>query len=359
MIRTDGNGNSVVHVATGEQYDVTIGKGLIGQVASFVPSLEKVSRVAVVADDVVEGLFLGDVTDGLKRAGFEVSAFAFPAGEPSKNIHTFAAVLEHLAEHRMTRNDMVVALGGGVVGDVAGFAAASYMRGCPYVQVPTTMLAAVDSSVGGKTAIDLQAGKNLAGAFYQPSAVVCDIDCIAALPSGEFANGMAEALKYGVLCDAGLFDDLGDNPRDHLQELIARCVDIKRRYVEADEHEGGLRKFLNLGHTFGHAIEKCSGYAVPHGSAVAIGMVMAARVSASRGMADQALVDRLARALESAGLPTSTDIPAEELAWAAQSDKKRSGDTVTFVLPKTIGNCELVDVGVAELGGVFETACQK
>lgn len=347
-IRQD-DGNAVVRIQVGDGYDVTIGAGLLRRTAELVPGCEDVQRVVIVTDDVVEDLFMDAVMGSFMSAGFEVSSFVFQHGEESKNVHTYAAILEHLAARRLTRSDLVVALGGGVVGDLAGFAAATYMRGCKFVQVPTTLLAAVDSSVGGKTAIDLYAGKNLAGAFYQPSAVICDTDCLASLPLAEFANGMAEALKYGVLCDADLFDLLRGDSRANLQEIIARCVDIKRAYVEDDEREAGSRRFLNLGHTFGHAIEKCTYYGVPHGSAVAMGMVMAAREAERRGLARAGLAEQLSEVFAEVGLPTSTDVPAQMLSQAVLSDKKRRGDTITFVLPCEVGKCRLVPVPIAEV----------
>ena len=357
MIRNDENGNAVVHIEAGGGYDVTIGAGLLGKVASLVPRCPETQRVAIITDDIVDDLFMDAVMGSFMSAGFEVSSFVFQHGETSKSLHTYGAVLEHLAARHMTRADLVVALGGGVVGDLAGFAAATYMRGCKFVQVPTTLLAAVDSSVGGKTAIDLIAGKNLAGAFHQPIAVVCDTDCIASLPPAEFANGMAEALKYGVLCDADLFGSLQGDVKGNLRDIIARCVDIKRGYVEADEREGGVRKFLNLGHTFGHAVEKASFYSVPHGSAVAIGMVMAARLAERRGLAEAGLADAIAQALRDAGLPTSTDIPVASLAQVALSDKKRAGDAISFILPRAVGSCELVPIASADVSAAFEAAC--
>ena len=351
------NAVEIVHVNAGSAYDVVIGRGILAQAASLVPHCDNAERVVVVADDITERLFMDQVMASFMNAGFEVSSFVFAHGEARKNICTYAGLLDHLAARHLTRSDLVVALGGGVVGDLAGFAAATYMRGCGFVQIPTTLLAAVDSSVGGKVAIDLLAGKNLAGAFHQPRVVVCDTACLDSLPSQEFANGMAEALKYGVLRDPALFEALQDHPRENLERLIARCVDIKRAYVEADERESGARKYLNLGHTFGHAIEKASGYDVPHGSAVAIGIVMSARLAVARGMADASLVTVLSTCLDNAGLPISTDMPARVLARAALSDKKRAGHAIPFVLPRAVGECDLVPVNVADLEAAFTQAC--
>ena len=347
------DGSVVVRVNAGRGYDVTVGHGLLDRVAQFVPANENALRVVIVADEITEDLFMDRVMASFMNAGYEVSSFVFQHGETSKHIHVYASIVEYLAARRLSRSDVVVALGGGVVGDLAGFAAATYMRGCRFVQVPTTLLAAIDSSVGGKTGIDLGAGKNLVGAFYQPDAVVCDVDCFDSLPDAEFANGLAEALKYGVLCDAELFEMLQRDPRGHVQELVARCVDIKRRYVEADEREQGDRRFLNLGHTFGHAIEKTSDYTVAHGSAVAMGMLMAARYATSRGMAASGLVAQIAGALEACGLPMEPDVPVPQLAQAALADKKRQGDSIVFVLPRAVGDCDLVPVAMADVPQAF------
>ena len=244
----------------------------------------------------------------------------------------------------------MAALGGGVTGDMAGFAAASYLRGIRYVQLPTTLLSAVDSSVGGKTAIDLAAGKNLAGAFLQPAAVLCDTDCLRSLPAAVFADGAAEAIKTGVLSGETLFSLFEDGTlTDAPAEVIARCVRYKAGVVERDEKEQGERRKLNLGHTVGHAIEKCSGYAVPHGHAVAAGLAIMARASERLGWAEAGASARITACLKRNGLPTDTDYSAEALAAAALADKKRSGESITVVVPKTIGGCELKKIPVAEL----------
>ena len=244
----------------------------------------------------------------------------------------------------------MAALGGGVTGDMAGFAAASYLRGIRYVQLPTTLLSAVDSSVGGKTAIDLAAGKNLAGAFLQPTAVLCDTDCLRSLPAAVFADGAAEAIKTGVLSGDTLFSLFEDGTlTDAPAEIIARCIRYKAGVVERDEKERGERRKLNLGHTVGHAIEKCSGYAIPHGHAVAAGLAVMARASERLGWAEPGVSARIAACLEKNGLPTGTDYPAEALAKAALADKKRSGDSITIVVPRAIGGCELKRIPVTEL----------
>jgi len=311
----------------------------------------------VVTDSIVGPLYLETVTESLKGAGYAVCAYEFPAGEENKNFSTLSGILEFLAAGRLTRSDCLVALGGGVVGDMAGFAAACYLRGIRYVQLPTTLLSAVDSSVGGKTAIDLKAGKNLAGAFLQPAAVLCDTSCLETLPPEVFADGAAEAIKTAVLSDPGLFNRMenGFLPALDPGALIAGCVAYKVGVVERDEKEQGERKLLNLGHTVGHAIEKCSGYTIPHGHAVAAGLAIMARAAERLNWTREPVAERICSTLKLTGLPISTEYPPEALAEAALADKKRAGDSITIVVPKEIGACELMNIPVSELLFVIGT----
>ena len=344
------NSIQTVPVHTAPPYEVAIGPGLLVDCGPRLRRLMGPCRVAVVTDSTVAALYLETVAESLRGAGFAVSTHVFPAGEAQKNLTTLSSLLESLAEDRLTRSDCVAALGGGVTGDMAGFAAAVYLRGIRYVQLPTTLLAAVDSSVGGKTAVDLGAGKNLAGALLQPAAVLCDTDCLRTLPPDVFADGAAEAVKTGVLADEGLFA-LFERGRlaAEAAEVVARCVRYKAGVVERDEREQGERKLLNLGHTVGHAIEKCSGYAIPHGHAVAAGLAVMARSAETLGWTDGPVAERIAACLAKCGLPTGTDFPAEALAEAALSDKKRAGVDITLVIPKRIGLCALKQVPVTEL----------
>ena len=331
-------------------YDVTIGDGLLGRCGDYLAALLGQRKMAVLTDDTVAPLYLETVTAALEDAGFSVCSHVFPAGEGHKNLSTLSELLEFLAAKHLTRTDCVAALGGGVVGDMAGFAAAVYLRGIRYVQLPTTLLAAVDSSVGGKTAVDLAAGKNLAGAFCQPAAVVCDTACLKTLPPDVFADGAAEAIKTGVLSDESLFALFEDGTLTaDPGEVIARCVAYKAGVVERDEREQGERKLLNLGHTVGHAIEKCSGYATPHGHAVAAGLAVIARSAEKLGWTEEPIAARIAACLARNGLPTGTDFSAEALAEAALSDKKRAGGDITLVIPRRIGTCQLRKVPVGDL----------
>ena len=271
-------------------------------------------------------------------------SYVFPAGEESKNGQIFLDLLNFLAENQLTRSDMIVALGGGVVGDLAGFAAASYLRGIRFIQVPTTLLAAVDSSVGGKTAIDLPAGKNLAGAFCQPSLVLCDTDTLNSLPTDIFRDGCAEVIKYGVLYDPKLFAHLEEKGLSFDREaVITRCVELKRDVVMEDEFDTGARMKLNLGHTVGHGVEAKSHFAISHGKAVAIGMAIVSRASAC------ADTPRIVALLEKFGLPTRTDYSADDLFTYTLSDKKRSGGTVNLIIPRAIGDCAITPTKVESL----------
>lgn len=339
-----------IQVRTAPAYDVTIGSGLLGTCGARLKEVLPLCHMAVVTDSNVAPLYLETVKASLEGAGYKVSSYVFPAGEGSKHLGTLSDILEFLAEERLTRTDCVAALGGGVTGDMAGLAAALYLRGIRYVQLPTTLLAAVDSSVGGKTAIDLRAGKNLAGAFLQPAAVICDTDCLKTLPPEVFADGAAEAIKTGVLCDESLFALFEDGTLTAAPaEVIARCVAYKAGVVERDEKEQGERKYLNLGHTVGHAIEKCSDFTIPHGHAVAAGMAIMARAAEKSGWTDGPAAARIAACLEKNSLPTGTNFTPEALALAALSDKKRTGDFITIIVSKRIGHCELKKLPVTEL----------
>ena len=339
-----------IRVNTSPAYTVTIGPGLLKDCGPLLRDIMPPCRIAVVTDSTVAPLYLGAVSRSLSAAGFSVVRFVFPAGEARKNFTTLSSILEFLASEHLTRSDCLVALGGGVVGDMAGFAAACYLRGIRYVQIPTTLLSAVDSSVGGKTAIDLEAGKNLAGAFLQPAAVLCDTECLKTLPPDVFADGAAEAVKTGVLCDESLFALFEDGAlKADPAEVIARCVTYKAGVVERDEKEQGERKLLNLGHTIGHAIEKCSGYAVPHGHAVAAGLAIISRSAEALGMTEEPIAQRICACLTALDLPVSTEFPPDLLKEAALADKKRAGDSITLVIPKEIGRCALETVPVDAL----------
>ena len=346
---------TTVTVRASRPYEVTIGRGLLDTVGRQAAGQWKGRSAAVVSDSTVAPLYLNRVKDSLERAGFRVHSFVFPAGEDQKNGGTYLKLLEFLAARRLTRADGLIALGGGVVGDLAGFAAATFLRGIGFLQLPTTLLAAVDSSVGGKAAIDLTNGKNLAGAFYQPQAVLCDLDTLDTLPAEVFADGCAEVIKYGMIGDPALLARLETvDFRADPEELVARCVAQKRDLVEQDEFDTGARQLLNLGHTLGHGVEACSGYTVSHGRAVAIGMTLVTRAAVAFGRCPAEVLPRLRRLLERYGLPDATAYSAQALYEKTLSDKKRSGDTISLVVPVAWGASQLVRIPVSELPAWIE-----
>lgn len=346
---------TTVTVRASRPYEVTIGRGLLDTVGRQAAGQWKGRSAAVVSDSTVAPLYLNRVKDSLERAGFRVHSFVFPAGEDQKNGGTYLKLLEFLAARRLTRADGLIALGGGVVGDLAGFAAATFLRGIGFLQLPTTLLAAVDSSVGGKTAIDLTNGKNLAGAFYQPQAVLCDLDTLDTLPAEVFADGCAEVIKYGMIGDPALLARLETvDFRADPEELVARCVAQKRDLVEQDEFDTGARQLLNLGHTLGQGVEACSGYTVSHGRAVAIGMTLVTRAAVAFGRCPAEVLPRLRRLLERYGLPDATAYSAQALYEKTLSDKKRSGDTISLVVPIAWGASQLVRIPVSELPAWIE-----
>lgn len=348
-----------IPVRTDPPYTVTIGPGLLKTCGEALRPLLGDCRLALIADDTVFPLYGKTVENSLKQAGFSVVSHVFPAGEAHKTLDTLSDLLNFLAQAQLTRADCVVALGGGVCGDMAGFAAAVYLRGIRCVQLPTTVLSAVDSSVGGKTAIDLSAGKNLAGAFLQPTAVLCDVDTLTSLPPAIFADGAAEAVKTGILSGEALFSAMeAGGLQTQPERIIADCVAYKAGVVERDEKEQGERRLLNLGHTVGHGVELLSGYTIPHGHAVAVGLAVICRAAERLGWAEAPLADRVCACLQSCGLPTTTTFSPAELAQAALSDKKRAGAHITLAVPLAMGHCIQKTIPVTELEAVIRAGTE-
>ena len=332
-----------VSISASHPYEVRIGSGLLSDLGAQLRGLFAAPRsVMVVSDDTVSTLYGPAAERSLRDAGFCPERFVFPHGERSKTLSIYAALQQALLTAGFTRSDLIVALGGGVAGDLAGFAAATYQRGIPYVQVPTTLLSAVDSSVGGKTAVNLPGGKNQVGAFHQPALVLCDPDLLHSLPPQEYQNGCGELVKYAMLSGDPLYSALLSEPVSRLPEqVISACVEIKRDFVQSDEWDTGCRRLLNFGHTVGHAIESCSHYAVSHGQAVAIGMAVLTRAACHRGLCTPEALSDLERLLASYDLPTHTDFSAQAIARAALSDKKRRGDRLPLILPEAVGRCRV------------------
>lgn len=344
-----------IHVSASKEYDILIGTDLIGEITNFIEGFPQISKIAIISDSHVWPIYGQLVRDALAGTGISFCQYVIEAGEACKNGQTYLEILNFLAQNELTRTDMIIAFGGGVVGDLSGFAAATYLRGISFIQVPTSLLAMVDSSVGGKTAIDLPAGKNLAGAFYQPSLVLCDISTMQTLPREEFINGCAEVIKYGVLFDPALFAHLEEKGLDFDREyVIARCVECKKDVVNADEFDKGLRQKLNLGHTIGHGIEHNSNFTIPHGKAVAIGMAVITKAAAKDGSCQKADCDRIISLLERFQLPVSTDQTADQIFQAALSDKKRSADKVNLIVPVKIGDCQIQPTTLPALKTIIE-----
>ena len=341
---------NTIHISASRSYDVIIGSGLLPTLGIHAAELCKGRTVCIVSDDTVAALYEKTVRQSLLDAGFTVHTYVFPHGEQSKSGENFLRLLGFLAQCRLTRADLLIALGGGVTGDLTGFTASCYLRGIDYIQVPTTLLAMVDSSVGGKTAIDLPEGKNLCGAFYQPRLVLCDTDTLGTLPDAIFRDGCAEVIKYGVLGDRELFDKLKvTHAKNQLDYVVSTCVAMKRDIVEDDEFDTGRRQLLNLGHTLGHAIEKNSDFALSHGQCVAIGMAMMARSAARLGFCGEETKNEIVNLLQAYGLPTETDQDPLSIRLSALGDKKRRGGSLTLIVPREIGVCDLLPIPVEDL----------
>jgi 3-dehydroquinate synthase len=356
-----------VQVDLGERsYPIRIGEGWIGELGENLVGLIGGRRCAVVTHPEIRQHWGGKVCDALTGSGFETGVLEIPAGESSKNLATLSAIYDFLVEGRYDRHTAVVALGGGVVGDVAGFAAATFLRGVALVQLPTSLLAMVDSSVGGKTGINHPLGKNLLGAFKQPVFVGVELEFLGTLPAAEFRSGLAEVVKYGMIADAGLFDYLSaqcgailDHRPEALAHIVTRSCEIKAEVVGQDETEQGLRAILNFGHTFAHAAEALTGYGeIRHGEAVAAGMVAACRLGEAVHGMETRVRERLTALLDRMGLPTRLPRRAvEDYLRVMQSDKKVRSGRLRFVVPTEIGRVELRDdIDEATVQGVLEAS---
>lgn len=339
-------------VNTQPSYEIIIENDCLTQIGSRAKALlPKAERAVLVSDTNVAPLYAEKVKQSLGNAGFSVSTAVFPAGEQSKNLTTISSFYAAFSKANLTRTDFAVALGGGVCGDMTGFAAATWLRGIPFIQIPTTLLSQVDSSVGGKTGVDLPEGKNLVGAFHQPALVLIDPQTLSTLTPAFFADGMGEVIKYGCIRDKSLFDRLAaEDCRNYLAEMIYTCVDTKRQVVERDERDTGERAILNFGHTFGHALERVQNYGgLSHGKAVGIGMVLISQIGEKNGLTAAGTAESITALLQKYGLPTSCDETLETLLPATAHDKKSSGSGVKLVFLKTIGECFTQNVPRSEL----------
>lgn len=344
-------------LSTGSPYEVIIGKDFLANVGTYIKNrLPLPCKLCVITDSNVNTLYAQSVLQSLKEQGYTTSKIVFPAGEHSKNLTTYLNIMEALADEGFTRSDGLIALGGGVVGDLVGFAAATYLRGIAYVQIPTTYMAAVDSAVGGKTSINLQNGKNLAGAIWQPSLVLCDYNTFDTLPIEKRLDGLAEAVKSAVVSDERLLNHI--KLRD-FEYVIERCISIKKSFVEADERDYGLRQILGFGHTVGHGLEKLSSYTIPHGEAVAAGMVVEARAAYKMGLTQTDISKELTEILTSLGFHLDIKYSAAEIYHYALMDKKISGDHITMIIPDAIGKCRLQKISLSDLLRFLEEGLQE
>lgn len=328
-----------IEVNTSRRYKVIIGQGLINELPRLVEPICNGRKIGVITDETVDALYAESACNALSNYGFTVSKYVIPPGEPSKNMTVLSGILEFFASCQFGRKDILISIGGGVIGDVTGLTAALYMRGIQFIQVPTTLLSSVDASVGGKTAVDLNAGKNLVGAFWQPSLVVSDTQIVASLPDEIFAEGMAEVIKSDLIANAGIIKIIWQGKvKDSLEKIVSSCIKMKRDVVERDEFETlGFRKVLNMGHTVAHAIEKLSDYSVPHGVAVATGLVWEAQMANIQGVCDRRFVDEIREAVDAYHLYYDVPYSVEAMVEAMKSDKKNEDSRIDFVFPITYG----------------------
>lgn len=330
-----------INVNASSSYNIYIQRNLLKNCGEIIAKTVKSRTAAVITDDIVDNLYYETVKNTLISQGFSVFKFVFKNGEASKSAETLNNIYSFLCKNNITRSDCIIALGGGVTGDIAGYAAATFLRGIKYIQIPTTLLAQIDSSVGGKTAIDLPCGKNLVGAFKQPECVICDPDVLSTLSSEILSDGMAEAIKYGMIRDADLFDIISshniDNVNDVIDEIIYKCISIKRDVVEADEFDTNERMILNFGHTLGHSVESYFNYEkYTHGSAVAIGMYIMTEKTCEKN-----ILLKLESCLNNYNLPHSCDAQSSELVKLCGNDKKRAGSYINFIVCEKIGHAEI------------------
>lgn len=342
-----------IHVPVRDAYDILVERNLLPNCGKLIRERISAQTCVIITDDNVDKFYSHTVEQSLKEAGFHTEKFVFPHGEPSKSSATLLNIYSFLCQHEITRSDCLIALGGGVVGDITGFAAATFLRGLPYIQIPTSLLAQVDSSVGGKTAIDLPEGKNLVGAFKQPAMVLCDPDTLSTLPEEFFIDGMGEVIKYGMIADADLFNKLCSYDlttiHEHLDEIIPVCISIKRDVVAEDELDTGKRMILNFGHTLGHAIEAYYHYETyTHGCAVAAGMCLMTKYCAPQHY------DSLKACVERYHLPSDVPVPLQELAALCGNDKKRSGAKLHYIVCDPIGMADIRCDSLTEFRNRFD-----
>jgi 3-dehydroquinate synthase len=342
-----------VTVNASKKYNIWIERGIISDCGKYICQSVKSKRFAVITDDIVDKLYSDTVINSMKEYGLEAVKFVFKNGEASKCSETLNQIYMFLCDNNITRSDCIIALGGGVTGDMAGYASGTFMRGLPYIQIPTTLLAQIDSSVGGKTAIDLPCGKNLVGVFKQPECVICDPDTLDTLKPETLSDGMAEAIKYGMIREKSLFDLIAshnlENVKEAVEEIIFRCVSIKRDVVENDEFDRGERMILNFGHTVGHAIESFYNYEkYTHGSAVAVGMILITERAVKNGVGSNEMLEKLTECIKAYNLPYCVEADMKQLAPLCLNDKKRESTHTNIIICDEIGVCHIVKLSIDE-----------
>lgn len=345
-----------LRVNVGKGYEILIEKGIISSCGDYIKNVSKAKKVCLISDTNVYPIYKDKVIKSLEENGFEVIKYVFEAGEGSKTIQTVIEMVEFMAENALTRNDLVVALGGGVCGDMAGFAASIYLRGIEFAQIPTSLLAQVDSSVGGKTAVDLPQGKNLCGAFHQPCIVLIDPDILNTLTPEYFSDGMAEAIKMGCIKSSSLFEKIeNEDAKEIIDDIIFECVSLKATVVENDEKEKGERALLNFGHTAGHAIEKLHNFTtISHGEAVGIGMVIVSKAGEANGITEKGTADRIIKVLQKYNLKIKDNHSLTDIITAMNSDKKRTGTAINFILLYSIGESFINPINNEEIEKFFK-----
>lgn len=344
-----------VNVSDKSASNIYIENGLLASAGKIIKDNFNSKKIALISDTNVYPLYGEKIKAQLENEGFEVFTYIYPAGEASKNTTQLVKIVEFMAESGLTREDIAVALGGGVCGDMVGFAASVFLRGIEFVQIPTSLLAQVDSSVGGKTAVDLPQGKNLCGAFHQPSIVIIDPDVLSTLSEHFFSDGMGEVIKYGCIKSASLFELLEKgNVEENLTDIITECVSIKRQVVENDEKEHGERALLNFGHTPGHAIEKLHNFTtVSHGEAVGIGMVIMAKAGEQNSLTPVGTAERIVDVLKKFSLKTEDDNSLDDIISAMNADKKRTGSSIKFILLHSIGDAFINEISYGDIPKFF------
>ena len=345
-----------VVVKSSKKYEILIDRDILSKIYGYINPILKGNHIYIITDDIVDRLYGSVLTSQLKNENIIVYKYIIPNGEKSKNSDNYIAILNDMAVKGISRTDSVIAFGGGVPGDLAGFVAATYQRGISLIQIPTTLLAAVDSSVGGKTAIDLKQGKNLAGAFYQPDMVICDLSLMNTLPDDVFKDGCAEVIKYGILAGNPIFDQLKNPIKKNIESIVYRCIKIKRDIVQKDEKDKNIRQLLNLGHTIAHAIELLSGYTVSHGEAVAKGLLLIAKISYTQGFCSKAVLDRITDILDVYGFDTDPIYKEKDIASAIIMDKKRNNEYINLILIEDIGKCVIKKTSMSDLNNMIQKA---